>query len=137
MGRFSTQACTNNRTVRIELNVTTLRDLNLLGQSAVQQLNMDVLSLLKSRSDIKPILQRVDTLQKACEQVCEESADLFKDELGCLKDFEREMQFKSNSKPVFCKPRAVPYAILDSDSLNHAIDSGIKRGRSSTIMVHP
>jgi transposase InsO family protein len=126
MGRFSTQTCTNNRTVRTELNVTTLRDLNLLGRSAVQQLNIDVLSLLKSRSDVRPILQRDDTLQKACEQVCEEYSDLFKDELGCLKDFELEVQFKSDSKPVFCKPRTVPYAILDS--LNHAIDSGIKRG---------
>jgi len=80
---------------------------------------------LKSRSDVRPILQRDDTLQKACEQVCEEFSDLFKDELGCLKDFELEVQFKSDSKPVFCKPRTVPYAILDS--LNHAI-KGIKRG---------
>ena len=65
-------------------------------------------------------------LQEACEKLCEDFPDLFKQELGCLRDFELEVKFKDNAKPVFCKPRRVHFAI--QEDLNHAIDAGIKRG---------
>ena len=63
-------------------------------------------------------------LQEACEKLCEDFPDLFKPELGCLRDFELEVKFKDNAKPVFCKPWRVPFAI--QEDLNHAIDAGIK-----------
>ena len=65
-------------------------------------------------------------LQQACEQLCTEFPELFKPELGCLKDFQLEVKFKPDAKPVFCKPRVVPFALLED--LNQAYDAGIDRG---------
>ena len=65
-------------------------------------------------------------LQQACEQLCMEFPDLFKPELGCLKDFQLEVKFKPEAKPVFCKPRVVPFALLED--LNQAYDAGIAQG---------
>ena len=53
-------------------------------------------------------------------------SDLFKAELGCLKDFELDVKFKADAKPVFCKPRVVPFAI--QEDLSIAYDAGIARG---------
>ena len=41
-------------------------------------------------------------------------------ELGYLKDFELEVDFKPEAKPIFCKPRPVPLAILEN--LNDAYE---------------
>ena len=65
-------------------------------------------------------------LENSCKKVCAEFPDLFKEELGCLKDFELDVKFKSGAKPVFCKPRTVPYAMLED--LNMAYEAGIKKG---------
>ena len=73
-------------------------------------------------SDLKPDL----ALQKACEQLCREFPDLFKPELGCLKDFQLEVKFKPDAKPIFCKPRVLPFAI--QEDLCQAYDAGIARG---------
>jgi hypothetical protein len=67
-----------------------------------------------------------DALQTACIKVCDEFPDLFKLELGCLKDFERDVKFKDEASPVFCKPRVVPFAI--QEDLVDAYEAGIKRG---------
>jgi len=72
-------------------------------------------------------LQKPDThLQRSCQQLCAEFPDIFKKELGTLKDFELEVKFKPDAAPVFCKPRPVPIAI--QDDLEEAIQSGINRG---------
>ncbi|KAL5469018.1 hypothetical protein EMCRGX_G030193 [Ephydatia muelleri] len=58
-----------------------------------------------------PILQDLKSdvaLQEACQRVCQDFPDLFKPELRCLKDRQLEIQFKPDSKPLFCKPRVVP-----------------------------
>ena len=51
---------------------------------------------------------------------------MFNDELGCLKDYKLEVKFKPDAKPVFNKPRPVPFAI--QNDLNLAYDAGIKKG---------
>ena len=56
---------------------------------------------------------------------CQEFLNLFKPELGCLKDFKLEVAFKPEATPVFRKPRTVPYAMLDD--LNAAYDVGLWR----------
>ena len=65
-------------------------------------------------------------LENSCKMVCAEFPDVFKEELGCLKDFELDVKFKSDAKPVLCKPRTVPYAMLED--LNMAYKAGIKKG---------
>ena len=104
-------------------NVTEIPDLNLLGRNAIKQLGISVDALLEQSSSAN--VQEVNTvfdklvpdkqLQEACQQLCKEFPDLFKSELGKLKNFELEVKFKPNPKPVFCKPRSVPF------SLNHQL----------------
>ena len=40
-----------------------------------------------------------------------------------MKDFELEVKFKPEAKPVFCKPRVVQFALLED--LYQAYDAGI------------
>ena len=65
-------------------------------------------------------------LQKKCENLCQQYGDVFKQELGVLRDYELEIEFKSDAKPVFKKPRSVPFAMLED--LSHALDAGITKG---------
>ena len=51
------------------------------------------------------------TLQSTCEQMCQNFPDVFKPELGCLKDFELDIRFKNDTKPIFSKPQPVPFAL--------------------------
>ena len=51
---------------------------------------------------------------------------MFKQELGCLKKFELEVKFKPEARPIFCKPRPVPLAILED--LNDAYEDEIRKG---------
>ena len=62
-------------------------------------------------------------LQSECHKLCDEFPDLFKNKLGCLKDFELEVKFKPNAKLVFCKARQVPFAIRED--LSKGYDGGI------------
>ena len=116
----------------LKFNVSELPTLNLLGRNAIMQLGISVDTLLEDKSanlrchaifeDLKPDHE----LQKACSQLCEEFPNLFKNELGKLKDFELEVKFKTDAKPVFCKPRAVPFAL--QEDLTQTFEAGIKRG---------
>ena len=65
-------------------------------------------------------------LRKKCELLCEEFNELFSPEVGCLKDFELEIRFKPDSRPIFVKPRTVPIAI--QEELNGALEAGIRKG---------
>ena len=117
---------------RVGFNVTELPDLNLLGRDAIKQLGISVDTLLKQSSanlqcrtvfeDLKPDCE----LQRKCNELCKQFPDLFKPELGKLKDFELEVKFKPDAKPVFCKARAVPFAI--QEDLVQSYEAGIKRG---------
>nr|KAG5692615.1 hypothetical protein BaRGS_030043 [Batillaria attramentaria] len=90
--------------------VTKIPDLNLLGRNAIQALGISVDNAL----GLKSIESQV------------KSEDLFKEELGCLKDFELEIKFKSDAKPVFHKARPVPFALRDD--LTKGYEEGIAKG---------
>ncbi|KFD47710.1 hypothetical protein M513_11388 [Trichuris suis] len=113
--------------------VTSLPQFNVLGRKTIRDFDIDVRALLKGQPSsvanvyaIRPNNELDLALQKACKELCSNFPDLFKPELGCLKDFELEISFKTDAKPIFCKPRTVPFAILED--LNQAYDAGIKRG---------
>ena len=116
----------------LEFNVAEQPQLNLLGRNAIQQLDISVDSLLHNDpakvntvhvfNDIKPDIQ----LQEGCKQLCGEFPDVFKPELGQLKDFELEVKFKEKDSPIFCKPRPVPFAI--QEDLTEAIQAGVRKG---------
>ena len=64
-------------------------------------------------------------LQKAYQKLCKAFSDLFKPELGCLKNFELEVKFKSVAKPMYCKHQMVPLTLLDY--FNQAHQAEIKK----------
>ena len=111
------------RTENIFFTVSKVSRLNLLGRDAIVELGINLPALLgissvlppTKESDpsnaVFPILQDLKSdvaLQEACQRVCQDIPDLFKPELRCLKDRQLEIQFKPDSKPLFCKPRVVP-----------------------------
>nr|KAG5702950.1 hypothetical protein BaRGS_034723 [Batillaria attramentaria] len=94
--------------------VTKIHDLNLLGRNAIQALGISVdnaLGLKSIESQVKSEGAKEShpktssttyaSLQKDCHTLCDKFPDLFKEELGCLKDFELEVKFKSDAKPAY------------------------------------
>jgi len=106
--------------------VSEVPELNLRGRDAIKALNISLDNLLytspttrKADRTLSAVFDRMNPdlrLQQACAKLCEDYTELFKQELGCLRDFELEINFKSDAKPVFCKPRSVRFAWI---SLKH------------------
>jgi transposase InsO family protein len=116
---------------RLHYVVSDVPNLNILGRKAIQELGVSVDQALleaTARPHIHTIKEETPDhyLQQSCKQLIQEFPDLFKDELGCLKGFELEVKFRQESQPVYCKPRPVPFALMDD--LNHALDVGIAKG---------
>ena len=119
--------------------VTKIPDLNLLERNAIQTLGISVDNALGLRS-IESQAKRKGveaghpatsdepyvSLQRDCQKLCDEFLDLFKPELGCLKDFELEVKFKADAVPVFHKARPVPFALRDD--LVKGYGEGIAKG---------
>eukprot|EP00731_Ephydatia_muelleri_P019387 Em0012g212a len=137
--RASASLLKDQEPVTLAFTVTDVPKLNLLGRDAIVKLGVNVSALLgvsstPGKGTIQNLQSITDTkepkpdeeLQQACRKLCGEFTELFKPELGCLKDFQLEIKFKAESKPTFCKPRPVPFAILDD--LNQAYDAGIAKG---------
>ena len=64
-------------------------------------------------------------LQSSLKQLCGDCAEIFEPGLGLLKDFELDVKFKDHAKPVFMKPRPVPFAV--QEELNEAYDASVKK----------
>ena len=120
--------------------VTKIPDLNLLGRNAIQTLGISVDNALGLRS-IESQAKRKGveaghpatsgepyvSLQRDCQKLCDEFPDLFKPELGCLKDFELEkVKFTADAVPVFHKAPLVPFAFRDD--LVKGYEEGIAKG---------
>ena len=105
----------------IPLNSTVAKipRLNLLGRDAIVKLGINVSALMGMHSETQQNFSLTTihspeadlALQEVCKKVCREFPDLFKTELGCLKDFQLEVKFKPSTKPVFYKPRVVHFSI--------------------------
>lgn len=115
--------------------VVTSLPMNLLGRHAIYTLGLSLDRHVQSGACLAGKLSAVQhiapatrdtSLQKACRQLCAEYPDLFKPGLGLLKDFELEVKFKPDVKPIFCKPRPVPFAL--QDDLQQAYEEGVKKG---------
>lgn len=61
------------------------------------------------------------------QQLLYEFPDLWKDELGCFNKFEIDFQLKEGARPVFFKPRSIPFALKNKveDELARLVDLGI------------
>ena len=56
----------------------------------------------------------VETTSLTLKSVLDKYSDVFKKEQGTLKGFKAKLKLKPGSKPQFCRPRQVPYALKDA-----------------------
>ena len=113
----------------LSFNVVDVPNLNLLGRSATLQLGISVDQLMDNARPCHAVfdhLKRDEHLHTRCKELCDEFPDLWKPELGCINDFELEVEFNNDVQPIFLKPRPIPIAI--QADLEKAIDDGIARG---------
>jgi len=61
------------------------------------------------------------------ENLCEEYAKIFKDELGTVSTYKASLHLKENARPKYFRPRPVPFAIRDAvgEELDRLERSGI------------
>lgn len=113
----------------IEFVVSEVPDLNLLGREATKKIGLSVDKLMYASESCNAVFSNLKTdkvLQDKCRALCDEFSDLWKPELGCLKDFELDVKFKKDAQPVFCKPRSVALAL--QEDLDKAYEQGIAKG---------
>ena len=138
MGQFQSTESIDGKSpdVTFPVIVTKVPNLNLLGRLAMMKLKLtnltdhfrENLSCAESTATIEHVTTSgpENSLDAACIQLCGEFPTLFESTLGCLKDFSLDIRFKPEVKPIFKKPRPVPFSILQD--LNEAYEAGIKRG---------
>lgn len=123
----------------IDYIITKISDLNLLGQDAIQTLGISVDNALRLRclesqnlsegaktAYPKTFDEPYVSLQEHCRNLCDKFPDLFREGLGCSKDFKLEVKFKSDTKLVFCKAQPVPFVL--QDDLVNGYKEGISKG---------
>ncbi|KAL5479671.1 hypothetical protein EMCRGX_G023227 [Ephydatia muelleri] len=115
LGTFKTsvklEGVKDSRECPLGFIVTETPNLNLLGRDAIVRLGVDIPALMGmvpsmpqgNCNTVKPISDNLKpdmALQQAYRQLCEEFPDLFKAELGCLKDFELEVKHSRFSRSL-------------------------------------
>ena len=110
------------------LPFTVTDQLDILGTNAINSPQLSITNkTVKVHVDNICTIRSHQHLQELCLQICKEFPDLWKPELGCLKDYSLEVKFKPDvTPPRFCKPRTVPFAV--QKDLNQAYDVGIAKG---------
>ena len=82
------------------LTVTDVPELNLLGRIATKQMGISVDIFLYSTQACHTMFDQLNPdvkLRNDCLTLCKEFQDLWKPALGCLKDFELEVEFKNEA----------------------------------------
>ena len=77
---------------------------NLMGLNWLQHIRLDWKSLGVAVVKNKP---------QSISDILEQYQVVFRDELGTMKDFTAKLEIKSNTKPKFCRPRSIPFAIKE------------------------
>ena len=73
-----------------------------------------------------PRSDRVDHTYNRHVVICAPSSASFSSPSWCLRGVQLEVEFKPDARPIFCKPRSVPFVM--QEELAQAYDVGIARG---------
>ena len=85
------------------LPFTVTDQLDILGTNAINSLQLTILNNpVKVHVDNILTVRSDQHLQQSCLQICKEFPDLWKQELGRLKDYQLEVKFKPDVTPRFC-----------------------------------
>ena len=115
LGQFEVTAELDGKAGSIDLMVvvTNVPQLNLFGRQAMAELELIDLTghfmqhmegTTKLSVGQLTMESSVGSLQNACKQCCQEFPDLFKPELGCLKNSELKVKFKPEPRPKCGSP---------------------------------
>ena len=84
------------------LPFTVTDQLDILGTNAINSLQLTIRNNpVTVHVDNIRIIRSYQHLQESCLQICKEFPDLWKPELGCLKDYSLEVKFKLDVTPDF------------------------------------
>ncbi|XP_055329924.1 uncharacterized protein K02A2.6-like [Paramacrobiotus metropolitanus] len=89
------------------------RGCNILGRDWIHNLGMHQMSL----ETLRMLQVNAVTVPAASPEVAvilQRHANVFRDELGCCKDFEAHLYLKPDTRPRFCKARTVPFALREA-----------------------
>ncbi|RXN30206.1 Retrovirus-related Pol poly from transposon opus [Labeo rohita] len=78
----------------------------LLGRNWLQKIKLDLGKIFS--------LKQGTTTQLSLKAVLDNHKDLFKDGYGKIRDFQARIRVERDSKPIFHKPRPVPYALREA-----------------------
>ncbi|XP_034561964.1 uncharacterized protein K02A2.6 [Notolabrus celidotus] len=105
----------NGQTVRLPVYVTKGNYPAILGRVWLKKIRLDW-------QEIRKLSQESSKLQA----ILEKNEEVFRDELGSMKGITVKLHIKTDSKPVFLKPRPVPYAIRPKVEAD--LDALVKNG---------
>ncbi|XP_055354393.1 uncharacterized protein K02A2.6-like [Paramacrobiotus metropolitanus] len=96
---------------------------DVLGRDWIKALDLSHLSLKELQV---PAVSKV-TARATVQSILDRHSSVFRDELGHCKEFKAHLYLKEGAKPVFCKPRTVPFAYWDAveKDLDRLVERGI------------
>ena len=75
---------------------------------------------------MRQVVRKLSHSLTPLQEILEKNSDVFRDELGSMKDIILKLHVKADSKPVFMKARPVPYAIRTKVEAD--VDALVKNG---------
>ena len=105
----------NGKTKKLPVYVTKGNHPAIMGRAWLREIPLDWQVVRKLSHSLTPL-----------QEILEKNAEVFRDELGSMKDISVKLHVKADSKPVFMKARSVPYAIRTKVEAD--VDALVKNG---------
>ena len=105
----------NGQTKKLPVYVTKGNHPAIMGRAWLREIRLDWQVVRKLSHSLTPL-----------QEILEKNAEVFRDELGSMKDISVKLHVKADSKPVFMKARSVPYAIRTKVEAD--VDALVKNG---------
>lgn len=120
VGEFFANVTYRGQTKKISFVVTDTRSPPLLSRNFLRKFNFE---LVQSDTNVNTVESKNETI----EQIKTEFKEVFDGKLGAYKLSKINLPIDKNAKPVFCKPRTVPFAWKTKieKQLNDLVENGV------------
>ncbi|XP_055350040.1 uncharacterized protein K02A2.6-like [Paramacrobiotus metropolitanus] len=103
--------------------LVTERGCSIIGRDWISQLELSALSLKQlQQGNVCTVTEKLKLAH-----VLQKHKAVFRDELGCCKNFKAHLYLKENARPVFCKARPVPFALKEEveEDIDRLVSIGV------------